>query len=74
MPEQSHHHGAGKNAEDLRALPDPAICRTRPIGEIQSFATCLVECPITCRYVMGYGNGYLCKHPNWKDFIPTDAK
>lgn len=53
----------------LRVLPDPNICRTKPIGEIKSFATCHVDAPFTCPHAMSYGNGYLCRHPTWKDFV-----
>jgi len=53
----------------LPALPAQDSCSTAPIGSIQSFGTCLVDGPITCRHVMGYGNGYLCRHPDWKAWI-----
>jgi len=52
-----------------RVLPDPAICRTRPIGEIRSFAACLVNNPGSCPHAMSYGSTYLCRHPHWGDFV-----
>ena len=51
------------------AHPDFKNCRTRPIGEIQSFATCLVNGPDRCKYVMEYGTEYICRNPNWKEFV-----
>jgi hypothetical protein len=50
-------------------LPDPSICRTEAIGEIKGFATCLVNRPNLCRFAMGYGDSFLCRHPNWKNFL-----
>ena len=52
-----------------RVLPDPNICRTRPIGEIRSFAMCLVSNPSSCLYAMSYGSSYLCRHPQWQTFV-----
>jgi len=52
-----------------RLLPDPDICRTSAIGSIRSFATCHVVGPSECRHAMGYGDGYLCKHPDWQQFL-----
>jgi len=69
MPETTPKPEEENNSYYLRALPDPAICQTCPIGEINSFATCLVEFPITCKYAMSYGKAYLCRHPNWVKFV-----
>jgi len=52
-----------------RVLPDPKICRTTPIGDIRLFGTCLVNNPIECAQAFNFGDGYICRHPNWKDFI-----
>jgi len=69
MPEDITNPSEETNTRPLRILPDPEICCTKPIGSIESFATCLVDCPIACRYVMGYGKGYLCRHPKWREFV-----
>jgi hypothetical protein len=55
--------------DERRVLPDPDICRTSAIGDIEFFATCHVDWPFSCRYAMNYGAGYFCKHPNWKEFV-----
>ena len=52
-----------------RKLPDPGICRTRPIEDSFAYADCLVDNPIDCPHVIYFCGGYLCKHPNWKDFV-----
>jgi len=67
MPDSTE--GETGNPPSPRVLPDPAICHTRPIGEIRSFATCLVKCPSTCPHVMSYGSSYLCRHPDWEQFL-----
>ncbi len=44
-----------------------AECRTRAIGELETFGHCLVarrECPFT----MSLGGGLVCRHPSWRDF------
>jgi hypothetical protein len=69
MPETNPRPDEQDNSYYLRALPDPEICRTNPIGEIGSFATCLVDFPVTCQYAMSYGKAYLCRHPNWQKFV-----
>ena len=57
----------------LRQLPDPKFCSVRaPVGAFDLFATCLVQCPSSCRYVSVYERGYickLCKHPDWMAFV-----
>lgn len=52
-----------------RILPDPAICSVRPIGTITGFASCLVDRPMECRYVLYFGEGNICRNPRWKEFI-----
>jgi hypothetical protein len=69
MPDRSGEQIGGTNPDYHRQLPDPDICEAKPIGQINSFAMCMVEYPLTCKYVMGYGNGYLCRHPNWRGFV-----
>ena len=48
----------GEKQRVPRVLPNPDICRTKPIGSINSFATCLVDEPSICPHVLNYGNGY----------------
>ncbi len=60
------------NATDsspARILPDVAICRVKPIGTIAGFAHCLVDRPMECKYVLYFGEGNICRHSCWKDFI-----
>ena len=53
----------------LRVLPHPKVCRAKPIGRIVLFGRCLVDCPIECSHAFNFGTGYICRHPNWKDFV-----
>jgi len=69
MPDSTENQVNFDDPHYSRILPDPKICQTLPIGEIHSFATCLVEFPITCSHAMSYGKGYLCRHPNWRKFV-----
>jgi hypothetical protein len=69
MPEQTSSPSSEKGSNDSRALPDPDTCRTSPIGEIDSFGTCLVQSPMPCPNAMSYGNSYLCRNRNWKAYI-----
>jgi hypothetical protein len=64
MSDQTPTREGNANIHGLRALPDPKICRTTAIGEIKSFATCHVECPINCPHAISFGEGYFCKHPS----------
>jgi len=52
-----------------RVLPHPRVCRTRTIGVITGFGSCLVERPIECPYVLYFGEGNICRHPSWKGFM-----
>ncbi len=52
-----------------RVLPDPAICKVREIGAISGFAHCLVERPLECKHVLYFGEGNICRHPRWRDFL-----
>jgi hypothetical protein len=57
------------NAIASRVLPDPAVCATKPIGAIFDFGKCLVDKPVECKYVLYFGEGNICRHPKWKDFV-----
>ena len=57
------------NPKVPRVLPDERICHTKPIGAIRLFGTCLVNNPIECTQAFNFGSGYVCRHPNWKDFV-----
>jgi hypothetical protein len=57
-----------------RVLPDPAICRVRPIGSISAFGQCQVDRPVECRYVLYFGEGNICRHPRWKEFIAAEPQ
>ena len=52
-----------------RVLPDRTLCLVRPIGTISAFANCLVERPKECPYVLYFGEGNVCRYPQWRDFI-----
>jgi hypothetical protein len=58
----------------VRVLPDPAICRVRSIGSIAGFAHCLVRRPAECPHVLYFGEGNICRHPDWKQFLESGAK
>jgi hypothetical protein len=74
MLESIEEQGNGINAQIFKALPDPRICRTNPIGIVNLFSICLVEHPFKCRYALAYENGNLCKHPGRKAFTEVQAK
>lgn len=63
-----------RNVIPARMLPDPAICRVRPIGTITGFAHCLVDCPVECRYVLYFGEGNICRYSGWKQFIAKETE
>ena len=52
-----------------RVLPDRTVCHVRPIGTISAFANCLVDRPKECPYVLYFGEGNVCRHPKWREFI-----
>ena len=54
-----------------RVLPDPAICRTRPMKKTHSFAECLVDHPDSCPFVILTPKAQLCTHPNFNEFVKT---
>jgi hypothetical protein len=52
-----------------RILPDAAVCRTLKIGFIAEFGNCLVERPMECPHVLYFGEGNICRHPKWREFL-----
>jgi len=56
-----------------RVLPDPKVCRTKPIRSFSALAACLVKRPCECLYATSFGKGYYCVHPRWRVF-GSDAK
>jgi len=67
MQEKAISSGAVK---DTHALPNPKICRTKPLEIGTTYGDCLVSNPVACRYAVSYGDGYhLCHHPHWDEFI-----
>ena len=64
----------GPESTGERTLPDRNICHVRPIGTIRDFANCMVERPIECPHVLYFGEGNICRNPQWKEFIaPLDS-
>ena len=57
------------HSQPVRVLPDRTLCRVRPIGTISAFANCLVERPKECPYVLYFGEGNVCRYPQWREFI-----
>ncbi len=49
------------------ALPDRKICRVKDV--VSDIAECLTENPGMCRYVMQFGYGFFCRHPQRKEFM-----
>jgi hypothetical protein len=62
------------NPAPARILPDPAICGVTPIGVIAGFARCLVDRPMECRFVLYFGEGNICRHPRWQEFIVSQPR
>ena len=50
-------------------LPDPNICCARPMGQLQSFAACLVAIPFDCPHAIPATGGTFCTNVKWKDFV-----
>jgi len=65
-------HIPNQTASSARALPNRDICSTKPIGHMGSLAKCLVDDPAACRHAMGYENGHVCTHPQWKSFFKKE--
>jgi hypothetical protein len=49
-----------------QSLPDPKVCHTRYLSE--KLFDCMVKNPQSCRYVLNFGNGFYCRHPNPRQF------
>ena len=53
-------------------LPDSEVCRTKDIWS-DWMMVCLVDDPKTCPFVIPFGDGFYCHHPDRKKFEkPTD--
>jgi hypothetical protein len=53
-----------------RRLPDPALCRTRYLGQDLPFSDCLVENPDSCKYALRFPHCVSCSHPDRRKFEP----
>jgi len=65
MPESTPVPESNDFSHFVRVLPDPMICRTKPILNIETLAECLVPSPVGCPYVFDFK---YCTHPHWRDF------
>jgi hypothetical protein len=67
-----------ENAVFFQVLPNPNICCSKPIGNegwLNPIGTCLVDSPLGCPYLIGFGENHFCTHPHWTDFIkPRDSQ
>ena len=43
--------------------PDPARCRARELTSAKDLADCLVEPLPACKFLLSFGNGGFCQHP-----------
>ncbi len=52
--------------ETLRKLPDPTICKTKPLESGTDAYWCLVDKPAECRYAKKFGSAdaYFCTRDN----------
>lgn len=77
MPQEIPTPSGQAGSDRSPVLPDPAICHTKLIGSLQSFADCLVESigeclvekPDSCPYLVYFGRGQFCTYLHWKDFL-----
>ena len=60
--------GSRSDPKPARTLPDPAICRAR-YSRFGDYADCLVDAPYDCRYALGFGLRFLCRHPERGEII-----
>ena len=60
------------NDPTTRVLPNMLICRATDL--IPDYANCLVEKPTACPFVISFGNGFLCKHPDRKTIIANTKR
>ena len=51
-----------------KPLPNPEICRTRYLGHVINLCECLVNNPNRCPYVLRFGEGVFCRHPDGRKF------
>jgi hypothetical protein len=56
---------------DQRPLPDPAICRTKPL-EFCLLLECLVPLPSRCQYAVPFGDQFACVNPDRAHEIAGD--
>jgi hypothetical protein len=61
----------GDSVSNQKHLPDPAVCRTRYLGNYLPFSSCLVEKPESCKYTLRCGDAFLCTHPDRRKFEKT---
>jgi hypothetical protein len=51
-----------------RVLPNIGTCEAKSMG-IDQFVKCLAEHPQDCRFVMPFGYGFFCLHPDREKII-----
>ncbi len=49
-----------------RKYPDPKMCKTQHV--LDRLYECISEDAWSCPYVMSFGRGYYCKHPDCPHF------
>jgi hypothetical protein len=55
---------------ETNLLPDPKVCvtqRLEPVGLVE----CLVKSPQRCPYVLAFGDGFFCRHPDCHKFAKS---
>ncbi len=53
--------------DEFGLLPNPGACMTQllePVGLVE----CLVKSPQRCPYVLAFGDGFFCQHPDCRKF------
>ena len=72
VPASEEKQPSTQNAgEQARILPDARVCRAKNSGlaAYPTYADCLVNDPIECRFALRFGRGHLCQHPERKAII-----
>jgi hypothetical protein len=50
-----------------KPLPDPTVCHTLELKPV-NLMECLVQSPELCAYVIEFGGGKFCRHPDCHRF------
>jgi len=62
------------NRRTVRALPDAEVCWIELHPALKDYAHCRTSRPHECPYVLPFGLGFLCRHPERENFLSPPAR